>query len=93
MDVAFMELWNDRNDKFLGVIDQVRPRVVIPTHISDLETLRKAAARWPGYRRSQNDLAIAATALPKRTSLLLLGAWAEVYGRQLPLAQWRTGLR
>ena len=94
VDVAITQLSNNYSDmnainkKGFNLMDQVKPRLIIPTH-SDKATIQMAAERWKGYYSDSRTVIVSADNLPSETSLLALGALAPSYGVLFKLAPWK----
>jgi hypothetical protein len=86
VDIAFIPFCNFRNGmgiddrRGFNLVNQVRPRVVIPTGL-DIQTAKYAAQQWPGFFCDQKELKITQDQLPEKTSVLLMGPDAKRYGK------------
>lgn len=84
VDVAITQLDNSfsqmdlTNRKGFALVDQLRPRLVIQTHTS-ADAVELAKTRWPILWSESPAITIAASDLPERTSLLMLGVDAASY--------------
>lgn len=85
VDVAVMQLSNSfsqmdlTNKKGFRLMEQVKPRLIVPTH-SDAEATKYAAELWPVDYTGNDSVTIAKGDLPVETTLLLLGGDARYYG-------------
>lgn len=77
---------NAANQKGFHLMQQVQPKLIIPTHI-DGATMKIAAELWGGYA-SPNPAPVRITDLPAQTRLLVLGSTAEMYQSDLQLDAW-----
>jgi L-ascorbate metabolism protein UlaG (beta-lactamase superfamily) len=71
-------------------MDQVKPRLIIPTHF-DLAALKIAAGLWTGFYSEARTVRIAPASLPEKTSLLLLGEKTTVsaYATLIKFTPWK----
>jgi hypothetical protein len=81
-------LMNATNLMGFNLIDQVGPRLILPTH-TDNKTLVIAVDRWPGYYSESRTVTISAGNLPDETSVLLLGTIAPAFGALQGLELWK----
>ena len=94
VDVAFTQFSNSYSDmnasnlKGFNLMDQVKPRLIIPTH-ADKTTIQIAAERWKGYYSDLRTVTVSADNLPSETSILVLGNLAPSYGVIFKLAPWK----
>ena len=79
---------NATNLKGFNLMDQVKPRLIIPTH-SDNATIQIAAQRWPGYYSDSPTVTLSAGNIPSETSILVLGILAKAYGKLYKLTLWK----
>lgn len=83
VDIAMTQLVNSYsrmdifNMKGFNLMEQLHPRLIIPTH-SSLDATKKAVARWGGYV-NQQPIFITKTMLPEKTAMLFLGGMADSY--------------
>jgi L-ascorbate metabolism protein UlaG (beta-lactamase superfamily) len=93
VDVAFAQLANSystmniSNKKGFNLMDQVKPRLILPTHI-DEETTRYAVDKWNGYYWDQASLKLTSEDLGSETSFLFLGEYAKGSGTIYNVPQW-----
>lgn len=94
VEVAISQLSNSYSDvnadnlKGFNLMEQVEPRLFIPTH-SDRDTIKMAVERWKGFYSTSRTIAISAATLPPARSVLLLGSMAGPYGRLFNLRPWQ----
>ena len=76
--------------KGFRLMDQVKPRLIIPTHF-DGASLEIAAGLWEGYYATSRTVSLAPESLPEKQSLLLMGAEYTVgaYATQYKLREWK----
>lgn len=78
---------NADNLKGFNLMDQVQPRLILPTH-SDRASIEIAVGRWPGYYSETNTVALSPERIPAETSVLILGSLAPAYGSLFGLETW-----
>ena len=94
VDVAIMQFANSyssmdsNNLKGFKLMDQVKPRLIIPTH-SDQATIKIAASRWKGYYSDSRAVTLSKDTLPANESILVLGNLAVAYGALFKLDAWK----
>jgi L-ascorbate metabolism protein UlaG (beta-lactamase superfamily) len=69
---------NATNLKGFNLMDQVKPRLIIPTH-SDSATNKIAVERWAGYYSDSRTVTLSSSTLPAEKSILFLGNKAEIH--------------
>jgi hypothetical protein len=71
-------------------MDQVKPRLIIPTHY-DRASLEIAAGLWPGFYAKTRTVMLSPASIPEKTSLLLMGAEYTVgsYASLYKLTEWK----
>jgi L-ascorbate metabolism protein UlaG (beta-lactamase superfamily) len=69
---------NVENRKGFNLMDQLKPRLIIPTHNS-LDAAKIAAAKWPALYASQRFVSIGRSDLTEETRILFLGTVAQSY--------------
>jgi hypothetical protein len=79
---------NGDNLKGFNLMDQLNPRLVIPTH-DDQATIKIATERWKGYFSDQRTVTFSADSLPPERSILVLGNLAFAYGTLFNLEAWK----
>jgi L-ascorbate metabolism protein UlaG (beta-lactamase superfamily) len=94
VDIAFMHFWGE-DERMFKEVKQMKPRVVIPTHLGGDDTHMKAAFRkirktWPIYKVEDKQLELSSSRLPQKTSFLLVGERAKVYAKTLRVAKWTS---
>jgi L-ascorbate metabolism protein UlaG (beta-lactamase superfamily) len=76
IDVGIMEFWevydSAGNNKFFTIADQVKPKLIIPTHLEG-PALQQAARNWPCFYESKDHVNIAGATLPSDTRFLVFG--------------------
>lgn len=93
VDVAVMQFDNSYSDlsylnkKGFNLMDQVKPRLIIPTHTS-LSANKMAAEKWSGFWSEAKTVKISRDLLPEKTSLLVLGDASAGYGKMFKLKLW-----
>ncbi len=94
VDVAITQFANSfssmdaNNLKGFNLMDQVKPKLIIPTH-SDQATIKIAAERWKGYFSSERTITLSKGNLPETESILCLGLLATAYGAIFKLEPWK----
>ncbi len=88
VDVAFIEFWIDPSNKYFNIMDQVRPRLVMPTHLGGSDAVEHAIQKWPSFKREARSVEITSDCLPVETTFLLLGQWAKEYSKTFDLEEW-----
>jgi L-ascorbate metabolism protein UlaG (beta-lactamase superfamily) len=92
VDVAITQFANPYSDmsaenrKGFQLMDQVKPRLIIPTHIN-LDAAKVAAVQWQGLYSDQDSVQICSTRLTEQTQILFLGDNAEKFGTSLQLLE------
>jgi hypothetical protein len=90
IDIAICPLQNTYGDedptgrKALNVIDQIKPKLLLPTHVI-MDEARKAVAEWAATYADKAQIAVTVGSLPATTTMLLLGDHAKDYGTMLKL--------
>jgi L-ascorbate metabolism protein UlaG (beta-lactamase superfamily) len=79
---------NATNLKGFNLMDQVKPRLVIPTH-SDNATIQIAVKRWKGYYSDTRTITLSVDTIPEKTSILVLGNLAIAYSSLYGLELWK----
>ncbi len=71
-------------------MEQVKPRLIIPTHYNG-DTLEIAAGLWAGFYSKSRTITLLPDALPEKTSLLLMGAEYTVaaYADLYKMTEWK----
>ncbi len=78
VDIAIMQLenpyanMNAENKKALILMDQVKPRLIIPTHIFGSDCAKIAASKWDGHNSHKKFLSVGRDNLPKKTQIIFL---------------------
>ena len=94
VDIAFMNFWGEE-ERFFIHVKQLKPRVVIPTHLGSGDTNMKAAfgmimKTWPTYMVEEKQVDLSSSALPRKTSFLLVGERTKEYSRTFSIPKWKT---
>jgi len=90
IDVAMCPLMNvggsadPTGRKMLNVIDQIGPKILLPTHIS-VDVARKAMTEWSANFAAKPAITVRRGTLPATTTMLFLGDQAANYGAVLDL--------
>lgn len=71
-------------------MDQVRPRLILPTHF-DRAALEIAVGLWTGFYAKTRTVTLSPDSIPEKTSLLLMGAEYTVgaYASLYKLPEWK----
>jgi hypothetical protein len=89
IDIAFSQLANsvssmdDKNQKGINQMKQVKPLIFIPTHLST-ETAQLAGQNWKATF-STKPITLTPAQLPTETTVVFMGSQAESYGTILKL--------
>jgi L-ascorbate metabolism protein UlaG (beta-lactamase superfamily) len=86
VDVAIMEFWVDQSGRFFKIADQVKPRLIIPTHLGD-GAAQYASEKWKGFWLSEKSLVLTHDNLPTETSIVFMGR-NKAFGKYLNLPLW-----
>ena len=95
LDVAIIQLanrfsdMNAQNEKAFRLIDQLQPRLIVPTHL-DASTLALAVERFDSWYLLNSALELRAHLQIDRPNLILLGGHAVEFGTPLGLTLWST---
>jgi L-ascorbate metabolism protein UlaG (beta-lactamase superfamily) len=95
VDIAITQFTNQfsnmdmENLKGFRLMEQVKPRLIIPTH-ANRDAIQYALGLWPGFYSVQSPLLITLDQLPEQTSLLLLGSHAVSYMDIFSLEKWSS---
>jgi L-ascorbate metabolism protein UlaG (beta-lactamase superfamily) len=83
-------LMNADNRKGINLMNQIKPRLIIPTH-SDRATLEIAVGLWQGFYSESRTVAILQETLPAGTSILFLGDenLLSAYVKIFNLKEWK----
>lgn len=94
VDVALMQLNNSFSDmnvdnaKGIGLMNQLQPRLIIPTHLN-LDTVKLAVVQWEGFFADSANLQICNADLRETgTEILLMGEAAETMQKYVELLAW-----
>jgi hypothetical protein len=78
---------NPENQKGLRLMEQLKPRLIIPTHVN-LDATKQAIAQWPGFFQVDPGIEICADDLGDQTQILFLGETGEKFSRYVELGDW-----
>jgi hypothetical protein len=94
VDIAITQLnnpysdMNAENRKGINLMDQVQPRLIIPTHIN-LDAAKQAVAQWPGLYSETPSVVICEADLSEYgTQILFMGETAETMVKYMDLIEW-----
>lgn len=88
VDIAVTQLsnfysgMNAANKKGFNLMDQVKPRLIIPTHIFESTCSKMAVDKWTGYKSSKKFISIRPEDLSDKTIIIFMGQNAN--GMNLP---------
>lgn len=94
IDVAIMQFSNPRSEMTIEnrmgfkLMQQLRPRLIIPTSHAGLRALETARTYWPCFAMDTEELVLSPAQFPQRTSLLVLGHLATLALDELGYKQW-----
>ncbi len=94
VDIAIMQFYNSysmmgvNNKKGFNLINQINPKLIIPTHINN-EAAKYARTLWDCYYSDGKALSISRRNLPKKTQLLFLGNDANKYAELTKANKWK----
>jgi len=94
VDIAIMQFVNPRSDisvengKGFMLMQQLDPKLIIPTAHAGLTALKVAKDHWPCFASDQEVLVLNPGKLPEKTSLLLLGNLSTIALEELGYVQW-----
>jgi hypothetical protein len=81
---------NAENRKGINLMDQLQPRLIIPTHLN-LDTAKLAVAQWSGFYSETPTVEICESDISwEGTEILFMGGAAEMMPRYLALDKWRS---
>jgi hypothetical protein len=95
VDIAIMQFdnsysnMNATNMKGFNLMDQVKPRLIIPSAHVSMPTMQIAFGRWTGYFTDSRTVTITPENLPAETSILPLGNLAAAYNTLYHLKPWK----
>jgi hypothetical protein len=95
VDIAIMQFdnsfsnMNAANMKGFNLMDQVKPRLIIPSAHVSMPTMKIAFGRWTGYFTESRTVTITQENLPAETSILTLGNLAAAYNTIYHLKPWK----
>lgn len=95
VDIAITQLDNSfssmniTNEKGFNLMNQVKPKLVIPTAHISLSTITLAVKRWKGYVHTDpGSLKIGRSDLPSEPGILIFGILATSYQKIFKLPTW-----
>ncbi len=95
LDVLITQFVNPRyslmdlkNKKGFRLVEQLNPRLVIPTHHTGLAAMELAKDYWPCLAFDSQTIKITAGALPPKTQFLVLGELASIAMEDLGYRLW-----
>ena len=95
IDIAITQIHNPYSDmnaenrKGIQLMEQLRPRLIIPTH-SNLDTIKLAVMQWDGYYAESPTVQICESDLSDDgTKILLLGDAVEMMRKYVDLTPWK----
>lgn len=86
IDIALTQLDNSysnmnlQNKKGFNLMDQVNPKLIVPTHLSE-DTAKFAITKWQGKYAEKPNLQIGKSNLTNKTQIIFMGALAKYYGK------------
>ena len=81
---------NAENRKGINLMEQLQPRLIIPTH-SNLDTIKLALSLWNGYYKESTNLQICESDLRNADpQILLLGDVVETMRNYVELVPWEN---
>lgn len=92
VDIAITQLANQYSDmnatnkKGFKLMDQLRPRLIIPTHINQPLCAEMAVNKWIGLETYKKGLVLKKSDLPAETTIVFMGKNADLV--KLPQASW-----
>ena len=92
VDIAITQLSNQfsgmnaANKKGFNLMDQVKPRLIIPTHIFEPSCTKMAVDKWTAYNSYKKSISIRPEDLPDKTSIIFMGQ--NAYSLKLPNADF-----
>ena len=80
---------NAENRKGIQLMEQLQPRLIIPTH-SNLDTLKLALLQWDGYYAKSPIQKVCESDLSKdETKILLMGESVDTFRKYVDLKLWK----
>lgn len=95
IDIAITQLANSYstmsivNKKGFNLMDQLRPAVVIPTHL-DRRTTSYAVEHWSGRYAEGSSVTFLRSNLPATTTVIFMGEGAKSLGALLKIEPWES---
>lgn len=84
VDIAITQLANRYSDmtasnkKGFNLMDQVQPKLIIPTHIFEPTCANMAAEKWTGYNSYKKSHSFSVDTLPETTTIIFMGNNANI---------------
>jgi len=84
VDIAITQLANSYSDmtaankKGFNLMDQLQPKLIIPTHIHNPTCAKIAADKWIGYESYKKYLSLSTAKLPEATTIIFMGRNADL---------------
>ena len=84
VDIAITQLANPYSDmttankKGFNLMDQIKPKIIIPTHIFESACAKIAAEKWIGYNSYKKYLSCNIENLPESTTIIFMGSNANI---------------
>lgn len=73
----------------IEIIDLLKPKVLIPTHLWGSPATKSIIQRWPPNRVDNTWIKLNKDSLPTQTTLLFIGDWGERIGKMYKLPLWK----
>ncbi len=83
VDIAITQLSNAfsgvdaTNKKGFNLMDQVKPKLIIPSHIDERICVKMAADKWTAYKSSKKFVSISPEDLSDKTVILFMSRYAD----------------
>lgn len=90
IDIAFTQFYNSYSDmdlinkKGFNLMDQVKPKLIIPTHYNE-ESAKYAVTKWQGQYSEKAAIEIGLSDLTNQTKIIFMGNFGKVCGENLKL--------
>lgn len=84
IDIAITQLSNNysnmtvTNKKGFNLMDQVQPKLIIPTHIHNPMGARMAADKWEAFESYKKSLLLTKEKMPGKTTIIFMGRNADL---------------
>ena len=80
---------NAANQKGFRLIEQLKPRLIIPTHLN-LDTAQIAGGQWKGFYTDQPFVSLCQVDIPEETQILFMGQAAAKFAARFNLLPFAT---